>query len=266
MSHIGAVIPASDRQQWPFQAVEAVLSQLAESDELVVVIGPDTNLPSALGDTSVNEKVRVVEDTSPTGPGRARNLGVAALDADVEAILFCDSDDRVTDEWVRELSEPIVEGSADLTGGAYRIRHSTSETAVTPGIDLWYRQSLFGGCLGISLEAWRGLGGFEESLRYCQDTDLAWRAIDRGFEVVVVPTAVVEYSTESMLAEFFQRFNWGKFSVILLKKHGVASENLPSFVEVYLHTKSSGFADSPMVASIGQWAGHRYGQVLEWLQ
>lgn len=190
------------------------------------------------------------------GAGRARNLGAKVLDREgAKILLFCDADDCASSTWVAELARPLLQGSADLTGGALRIRSHGRVRMILPKIDYWYRQALFGSNVGITYEAWRKLGGFDESLACCEDTDFAWRASNMGLRIQIVPTAIVDYSLRSPVQEFQQRFRWGRSSMQLLRKHSVSSSHLPGLRSLFLDKSSTGFATIPIVAALGQWLG-----------
>lgn len=252
---IAVVIPA---RTCPYRQVVSVLSQLSSKDRLVVVLAPELSLARKRHKCRAirRDLVTWVSAERSCGAGWARNLGVKALEGETKALLFCDADDCVGPTWLAELARPLLDGSADLTGGALRIRsRSGTQTVIIPKVDYWHRQAVFGGNMGITYEAWCKLGGFDESLTCCEDTDLAWRASNLGLKIQVVPAATVDYSLRSPIQEFRQRFRWGKSSVQLLQKHSVSPGHLPGLWSLFFDKRSTGFATSPLVAALGQWSG-----------
>jgi GT2 family glycosyltransferase len=197
----------------------------------------------------------------PVGAARARNLGVAALGS-VDAIAFCDADDRVAANWLAELMGPLVEGSMDLVGGALLVvSDGKRRSNIVPGVDYWHLQAMFGGNCAMSYKAWRTLGGFDELLLCCEDTDLAWRAAGAGLRVGVCPAAAVEVALRSRGAEFRQRMRWGYWAVSLLRKHDVQLDHLPNVTALLEHKAASGYARSVPTAALGQWIGHLLGRL-----
>jgi cellulose synthase/poly-beta-1,6-N-acetylglucosamine synthase-like glycosyltransferase len=246
---LAVVIPA---RTCPCRQVVGVLPQLSSKDKLVVFF----NAGHHDHKTIRHDLLTWVNADRPCGAGHARNLGVEALSKEgARILLFCDADDYVSPTWVAELARPLLDGSADLTGGALKIGSRKHVLTILPKVDYWYRQALFGSNMGITYKAWCELGGFDESLRYCEDTDLAWRASDLGLKIRVVPSATVNYSLRPTVREFGQRFRWGRSSVQLLQKHSVPSDHLPRLMDLFSDKRSAGFASSSLVATIGQWLG-----------
>lgn len=198
---------------------------------------------------------------SSIGAGSARNVGVRALEVGARALLFCDADDQVSANWLAELSTPLLDGSADLVGGALRVRGPDGGSAlVLPRVDYWHLQAVFGANMGMTYQVWSRLGGFDESFVCCEDTDLTWRASDAGLRMQIVPKAIADYTFRSPLQELRQRFRWGRSSVKLLRTHGVPLHHLPGLRSLITDKSASGFATMPILAAIAQWAGQWAGR------
>lgn len=255
---IAVVIPA---HTCPCRQVSSILPQLCPSDRLVIVFNGLANTERCKRQIAQQPRVTWIDAGPAIGAACARNLGARAIKGAARALIFCDADDQVAATWLTELAGPLLDGSADLVGGALRVRgHSTTPTIVAPAFDYWHRQALFGGNMGVAYEAWCKLRGFDESFRCCEDTDLAWRANRLGFRVQVVRNAIVDIDLRSPFRELLQRFEWGRSSVRLLRRHGLPLHLLPGLKPLLLDKKTTGFAANAVIAAAGQWAGQWTGR------
>jgi GT2 family glycosyltransferase len=175
----------------------------------------------------------------------------------VDILAFADSDDAVAGDWLAELTRAIRDDRADLVGGLLRLPAPAggASPVVAPEADFWHEQSVFGGSLAVSAAAWRRLGGFDPALRCCEDTDLAWRAAGAGLRVGVAPAAITDVANRPPLREFLQRFRWGWWSVVLLRKHGLAADRIPRLRTLFAHKRATHFHRHAIGAALGQWFG-----------
>jgi len=259
MDQIGVVIPASDWTDCPCTQARIVSEQLDSTDQLAVVLGPHVEDEDRCRSRLEELGADVVFRESTKNAACARNTGVAALDDGINVFIFCDADDEITDGWIDTISGPLLDGTADLVGGILHLRnHPESGVTYAPRVDYWHRQSVMGGNMGLTREAWEAMGGFDESLHYVEDMDIAWRAGEMGLTVEVVSDAVVDYTLRSPITEMRQRFRWGKWAVKLLRKHDLSSENLPTLKQLYVDKRDTKFASSPATAAASQWIGQNY--------
>jgi cellulose synthase/poly-beta-1,6-N-acetylglucosamine synthase-like glycosyltransferase len=260
---IAVVIPALT---CPCRQADKVLNQLGLDDRLVIVYerGVMDLCECAKRLFRDSRVIQIIGPHKYKGAAFSRNFGVRNLGKCPNVLLFCDADDLVDEEWVVKLSGPLINGVADLTGGALRIKNTkNSSKPALPRIDYWYRLALFGSNMGITGFAWESLHGFDETLRYSEDTDIAWRAADMGFRVTVMPDAAVNYTLRgTVLKEVRQRFNWGKAAISLFRKHGIKMSNLPGLSDLINDKQSTGFARYPFLAAVAQWLGQRFGKLL----
>lgn len=99
----------------------------------------------------------------------------AAHHAATPVLVFLNNDVIFQGPVIEELTKPLIEHSAVITGARLR-----QENALPPHIvdRLPTTEFLEGWCFAVLKETWSGLGGFDESMRlYFSDTDFQARAI-----------------------------------------------------------------------------------------
>jgi len=141
---------------------------------------------------------RLMDGSARRGPAFARNLGAAR--ARGQLLLFCDADDRVTEDWVQDLvtslrSHPVVGGRLKLdalnTPDLVEARRHMflAENPVTSHA-LPFLPYVISANMGYRAEAWKAVGGMDESFPFGEDVDLSWRTQLAGFPLASSPGAV----------------------------------------------------------------------------
>ncbi|MCC2307119.1 glycosyltransferase family 2 protein [Cellulomonas chengniuliangii] len=158
----------------------------------------DGTVNAALAFATRLPALRVVDASARRGPAAARNAGVRA--ARGRHVVFCDADDVVGEGWLQAMHEALrrhdfVAGRLDGRRlNAPDVRASRTlpqsrglqESALLPG--LWHAGA---GNMGVRADLFRRMGGFDESARCLEDTDLCWRMGLVGVRLVYVEDAVV---------------------------------------------------------------------------
>ena len=195
---VTVVIPVRDGSATIARQLAAVVAQLRDGDELVVVDNGSTDATAEIVRPWVGPQVRVVSEPR-RGLNRARNAGVRA--ARCEAVLLCDADDEVQPGWLAAMAAGLA--SADLVGGAIEAVDETGAPTVVavPSADrpvLWDLAAPWGCSCGFRREAWVAVGGFDESLAMGgEETDFFLRAQLAGAALAWVDDAVVRYTVRS---------------------------------------------------------------------
>jgi glycosyltransferase involved in cell wall biosynthesis len=202
----GVVIPVHGFSPYLVQTLEAVLLQTEPAVQVIVVDDGSPRglaLPSGHGDM-----VRVIRLDAPSGPGAARNAGVAALRDDVDVVAFCDHDDvwgpghlaahaRAMD---RHPDVQVFSGDALLVGPDDR---STGELwpDMHHGVHRWFlvlptiyeRDPLCLSATVVRRAGFDAIGGFDERLSQAEDLDLWLRLLENESDLVSVLGATVRY-------------------------------------------------------------------------
>ena len=95
-------------------AVDSALSQVADTDEVIVVIDHNSELLDR-AQRSLGNSVTVVGNTGTRGLSGARNTGVGVSTGDV--VVFLDDDAVATDDWLDLLTSPFVNPDVVGVGG-----------------------------------------------------------------------------------------------------------------------------------------------------
>lgn len=214
---VAVVVPTHGRSDRLGRLTRALLSQELPPDEVLIVDDASTDETPEVLEALVSQHapvLRTIRVDRNRGPAHARNLGWRACTA--ELVAFTDDDCVPHRGWLSGLVDAtshdrgpgIVQGRTvpDPTGppmGPFsRTLEVTHESGFYETCNILYRR-----------EVLEQLDGFDE--RYLtpagEDTDLAWRARDRGVATTFVPDAVVEHEVRpsSFRAAFRDAARWG---------------------------------------------------------
>lgn len=214
---ISAIIPTFNRQDVVCRAIDSVLRQTYANLEIIVVDdGSTDNTFSRLA--TYGSKIRIITQSN-AGPSAARNRGALAARGDL--VSFLDSDD----EWLPTKIErqvallhkagPSVPGCIcdavlqfKTRSPITSFRNSLLKTSVQEGLwlnapqVLMHRFLLFNQTVVIRREVFEKIGGFDESLRYLEDYDLALRLSLLGPIAFINDPLVIYYAgTDNSLTE-----------------------------------------------------------------
>lgn len=224
----------------------ATLKTIAEQDfedfEVIVVDDGSSTETLAHYDEifgALDERFRVEKPPAPTpwgsGPGTARNRGIRQ--ARGKYVAFCDDDDL----WTRNDHLSVAVKSLEATGAEVYFANLTSERAGEVVEDHWFKLELgmereekllddppihrvvFRSALSdlrfphldvcvIRRDLLDALGGFWERLRYLEDWDLTFRALDRAKlsiyrpEIVAVHNIPVKAGSASRAISDLERY------------------------------------------------------------
>ena len=232
---VSAIVATYNRADEISRAIESILTQTYENLEVIVVDDGSTD-----GTLEVLQKfgrrLRVLRQRN-AGPSAARNRGISQ--ARGEIISFLDSDDIWLPEKIaRQVATLAKAGDAVPCCVCNAILKSKDRAAMTSFANsllytseqegLWinapqvllHRFMLFNQIVAIRREALARIGGFDESLRYLEDYDLALRLSLLGpFAFINEPLVVYNHGSAGSLAdEARQRATLLKESIVRIRE------------------------------------------------
>jgi len=238
---VSAIVATYNRAYVVGQAIESILGQTYENLEVIIVDDGSTDgTPEVL--RRFGNRLRVFRQEN-AGPAAARNRGIAAARGDI--ISFLDSDDI----WLPEKTErqvalleragnfvPCCVCNAVLKSRNRPTLTSFQNSLLDPSEEegLWLnapqvlmnRFMLFNQTVAVRRKALDKIGGFDETLRYMEDYDLALRLSLLGpFAFINEP--LVNYnlgSTGSLADEALQKRTCLKEQIVRIRRR--ASETV----------------------------------------
>jgi glycosyltransferase involved in cell wall biosynthesis len=212
---VSVIVPTYNRAELLQRSLRSVGQQDYPSLEVVVVDDVSTDdtlatveqLSTLLGERGI--PVRLVQLTVNSGPSVARNRGVEAAEGTL--LSFLDSDDLMEASFVSTVAALLAKYPQCALGFCEawkidpddrKIGRLESGLALDPGegvldapLDQLAQHELFQtASVLMRRNAFEGAGGFDETLRYSEDTDLWWRLAKGGdFAYTVEPLVCHRY-------------------------------------------------------------------------
>jgi len=173
---VSVVIPARNSATTVRRSIESALAQAAVVDVIVVDDG-STDETSSVANSVSDPRVHVLRQVAG-GVGSARNRG--ASQAQGEWLLFLDSDDELVEGAISQLVADRIESDVFLVCGRATQRRNDESLAQAdlPRIEGPIVQPLLAGTFLVRTTAFLAIGGYEERLRFSENTDLAIRLLD----------------------------------------------------------------------------------------
>jgi glycosyltransferase involved in cell wall biosynthesis len=178
---VSVVMPAKNAASHIREAIESVLAQGCDVGELIIVDDGSTDDTVSIVRSLHESRIRLAANDG-TGVSAARNLG--ARMAGGRWLMFLDADDRLRPDAVSTLVAAaktarhavVVYGDYDLIDGAGRSigRRGLLKQRSKPSGEVLERLAagnfiVNGGVMLIRANAFDAVGGFDETLKYCED-------------------------------------------------------------------------------------------------
>jgi GT2 family glycosyltransferase len=194
------IIPAYESQETIANTLRGLRAQEFAEFETVVVDSSPGDATEVLVEAEFPE-VTYERSARRLIPHEARNRGVEL--ARGELLVFTDPDCVPHPDWIRRLvrvhdaGHPIVAGAIEDAGSKWFDRgvHLTKFSPWIAGGAPGPRADLATANLLWSRSVWERFGPFPTN-RWCGDTELCWRARERGIELRFEPAAVVDHEHE----------------------------------------------------------------------
>lgn len=202
---IAVIIPAFNQSQFLAEAIESVLTQTRQADDVIVVDDGSTDDTAAV--VAEFPAVRLIRQDN-LGPSAARNTGLRGCKTSY--IVFLDADDRLLPNALESALACMSThpDCAFVYGGHRRI----SEDGHPLGPDVvrllngdahlaLLRQNLVGPPMTALFrrDYLLAVNGFDETLRHCEDYDIYLR-LARRYPVASYPTLIAEHRMHGQAA------------------------------------------------------------------
>ena len=237
---VSIVVTALNAEKSIANCLRSLNDQDYHNLEIILVDGGSTDATVKVAQQVAGRQsnFRLVVDNTSATPARGRNIG--SKFATGQLLAFTDSDCAAEPNWIRVLAGPenwredtggvggktvftrIPEGQIALkalhgaigtrlgSGGSAQFLNNGTRTRVRslPSCNVMYR-----------METFASHGGFDESLRYCEDSALNARIRRSGLNLSYIPEAVVHHRHRDSAMQFARWiFEYGKGRASALKK------------------------------------------------
>jgi glycosyltransferase involved in cell wall biosynthesis len=201
---ISVIMPAKNAAAYIGEAIESVLAQGGYLSELVVVDDGSSDETIAIVRGFNDPRIRLLANTG-SGVSSARNAGARCANADW--LMFLDADDRLRPNALATLTRAVLmlPDAVAIYGDYDRIdsegrqigRRSRLGKRRKPSGQVLQRLVagnfiVNGGVMIVRSQAFASIGGFDESLRYCEDWHCWCRLAALG-EFYFTPAFVMDY-------------------------------------------------------------------------
>jgi tetratricopeptide (TPR) repeat protein/glycosyltransferase involved in cell wall biosynthesis len=190
------VIPVYNGEKYLTSAMQSVFNLKAEALELIVVDDGSTDATADILSSFVDRVRYVVQPNR--GPAAARNRGLQC--ARGEVIGFLDADDLWTPNILtRAFAFLLAHPEVDIVQG--HIQEIKSSAADATGIAYEYFSQPYSyiniGSAVYRKDVFAKVGGFDETMRFCEDYDWFLRAFAARIPKVCIPEVTLLYRTHS---------------------------------------------------------------------
>lgn len=195
------VIPTYNRAESIAAAIDSVLKQTVPVKEIVIVDDGSTDGTLERVEAIGCPLIKTVANSRNIGAAASRNRGAAVASGDW--IAFLDSDDYWHPGKIAAERALIAKSGKDAVAVASnhvlvidgRVSPFPTRKETIPDVDGALRTANFLGtcsCMTIRRDLFLSIGGFDETLRSCQDWDLWLRVAEAG-DILISPPAYVYY-------------------------------------------------------------------------
>jgi glycosyltransferase involved in cell wall biosynthesis len=170
MPFISVIIPSYNRAHILPAVVQEVLGQSFDDFELIIVDDGSTDNTIMVVQDFADARIKYISQPN-VGVCAARNTGIQQ--AIGSWITFVDSDDSVTKNWLLDFYKATKTNDAEMLV----CRRVTITDPVTP------RRTFLPGSFAIRKDVLDSLGGYDENIKYGENTELKWRFQQGGYQL-----------------------------------------------------------------------------------
>jgi glycosyltransferase involved in cell wall biosynthesis len=229
MIMLSVIIPCLNASETLAIQLEALAKQQWDKKwELIVVDNGSIDNSKQIAESYKHrfEYFKIVDASQKKGQPYALNMGVQI--ASGESVAFCDADDEVGENWLKEIGEALqkykfvaskMEHYKLSDERSAMLKQNRQQEGLIPYNYVPYLPFAGSGGMGVRKDVHNSIGGFDETMHYCLDTDYSWRVQLTGVDLHFVPGAVIHIKHRDVGFDLFkQARNWGQFNVLLIKK------------------------------------------------
>lgn len=213
--------------------LDSVVDQDFSDYEVIVV---DDGSVDGTAENISSYPVRLVKQTNQ-GRATARNAGARVSRGEV--IVFLDGDCVVGRDFVRKMVFPLQDPKIGMTQGYIDIANSKSLIARLNFMrarhifkDLEYLDFAWGAAIGMKRNLFEKIGGFNDSIKFGEEDDLAYRLLDEDYRIYLVKEArFFHHFTESLWKHLIRHAKTARCMVRLIAgtgrfttRHGTLAE------------------------------------------
>lgn len=228
---IAVVIPVKNERQGLERLIRSLISQVSEQDEIIFVdAGSTDGTKEMLEAYKVRSPQINVFYCKDAFPGKGRNIAVRNTDAEIIAQI--DGGNLSAENWLRQITAPIKNGTADyVTGNINFMPINRSVFGIDVdlgevyGITSERRGNRDGGLLpagGASVAykrtIWEKAGGFPEWMRYGEDPVFVRKILQQDVRTVFVEKAVVYWQIGPSFLKIMKRIFLYQMATIRTRK------------------------------------------------
>jgi len=271
---ISVVVPVKNGLPWLHEQLRALLCQPCDVPWEVVVAdnaSSDGTAEVVRGYAEAHPRLRLVDASSVVGPAATRNLGVRS--AGGEILAFCDADDVVhpgwVESWVRALDRADVAAGLTDSWSLNDVPPSFPHELRPPpqGSQFGFLDAAVSGNMAVRRYAFEAVGGFDESLRVGEDTDLSWRLQLAGYRFVVGEGVISRRERQGTSALLRRSIQYGRCGPVLYQRYrsaGLRAEPRAALRSwLYIVATIPRLFDPNVRWNWARIAGWRIGRVIE---
>ncbi len=226
MQRISVIIPCYCNSTTLARAVESVCAQTVAVDEIVVVNDCSPETVEIENIVKNYKKVVYVRNESNIGLAASRNKGIEV--ATGEVVTFLDADDEFHPQKIEFQLKHLGRDTVVACGhrkvlengrrGAIEFYAEGKVQTITEPGWLLYRNHLTGASLMVPKTILDRVGGYDPSLRSCEDFDLWLRLLEVGITIrnVSLPLYIYHRNANSLSKNYYNISYW---ELEVLKKH-----------------------------------------------